>query len=366
MSVRFASGGRFGSTNTQAALSPTSFSIWCKPVNFPTGPNFATFFLQCDDSGTNFINMLSVTAVGFVSWYTFTTGVSNVISTNVIKRGEWSHICGTLTDGGTQDLYVNGMLENSQGLGSVQAGTFRILLGGNPGGPIGTANFVNFDGELQDAAIWTTQLLASEVRELARGRSPVTIRPQTDLRNYWPLAQEKPFIDLSRRKELLVPTSQWWPAHQVEKMLTERDALAGESLVPSTLFVPKEDSSTIYVDIQPGGTEIGPTVYTDAATVYVDIQVATTDVLLGVEASTVLVDIQTSSVESYVMVDSATILIDIRNTGAECLSTFSANYFGEGDDFLQWGTATEPLLQWLADANTQWEASVSIGEAIHC
>lgn len=99
---------------------------------------------------------------------TFISGGSNVISvrgagtailnsSGVVSTGVWTHIC-IVFDGATAYIYINGQLDNSGTINSVQNSTHDLHIGNYPSLPA-----YNFDGNWATLAIYHKALSASEV-----------------------------------------------------------------------------------------------------------------------------------------------------------------------------------------------------------
>lgn len=104
--------------------------------------------------------------------------------------GQWVHFA--VTSGGL--LYVNGSVKNisngSVGLPSVSGATVTLGMGevaenqgGSPGSIVGTGYA---DGVFAELAYYSDVLSGNEIAALARGISPLSVRP-TAITNYWPL-----------------------------------------------------------------------------------------------------------------------------------------------------------------------------------
>lgn len=108
---------------------------------------------------------------------TATTSTTGTINT-------WGHACGVYASNTSMTAYLNG--------GGAVESTVNVTwpLGSTPRTAIGRRSIASpdlyFSGRLAEVAIWNVALDASEVAALAKGFSPLLIRPSA-LVAYWPL-----------------------------------------------------------------------------------------------------------------------------------------------------------------------------------
>lgn len=97
----------------------------------------------------------------------------------------WGHIAGTFSSSSCY-AYVNGSTDGENSDAVNFPNLDRTDIGGfNNGGSVGGA----WPGYLAEAAIWNVVLTAAEVAILAKGYSPLLVRPES-LRAYWPLIRD--------------------------------------------------------------------------------------------------------------------------------------------------------------------------------
>lgn len=105
----------------------------------------------------------------------------------VPSANAWFHQAGTW-DGTNARNYVNGAETPGSPVsvtGSLTNNNLNLYIGSDPDDVI-QLQADSFPGRLADAAFWNAALFAGEVAALARGVSPLRIRP-TALLGYWPL-----------------------------------------------------------------------------------------------------------------------------------------------------------------------------------
>lgn len=104
-----------------------------------------------------------------------TTGAAGITS------GTWYHAGGVWASSGDRRVFLNGTkFTNSTNV--APTGISRTTIGAFYGGtPI-----VHFNGLIAECGVWNVALSDEEMAALARGRSPLRVRPQ-NLVEYWPL-----------------------------------------------------------------------------------------------------------------------------------------------------------------------------------
>jgi hypothetical protein len=120
------------------------------------------------DSGGK-AEMLFVNFNGKVGYEVNIPPISSKAGATTLPLNEWHHVAGTYD--GTIRVYLDGVLDGSLAVGGftvdTSGGTWRI--GYSSAGP-----WV-WDGEIQDAALWSRPLTAKEIAALAGGVSPSRI-----------------------------------------------------------------------------------------------------------------------------------------------------------------------------------------------
>ena len=118
------------------------------------------------------------------------------------------------------------------------------------------------------------------------------------------------------------------------------------------------EDEVIYLDLQPGGFEVGP--YTDAATVPLRFTITAVieDHGAVTDAATVYLTITpgaTWETLGHETVDTSTVYLNLVALGGECFSRF--HFAGEGEADTRWGVVSD-LVRWSPDDATRWTAIV--------
>lgn len=109
----------------------------------------------------------------------------NVESAASLTAGAWQHIAVRKngTGAGALRSFINGTNDGSSTSDtSITDQSLACAIGDSPGSAFWNA----FDGRIAEVAIWAAALDDAEIVSLARGFSPLLVRPAS-LRAYWPL-----------------------------------------------------------------------------------------------------------------------------------------------------------------------------------
>jgi hypothetical protein len=138
---------------------------------------------------------------------TFCTNTSgtggNIASTTSYSANTWNHGAAVLASTNSRSVYLNGGGSATSTVNvSSTVSAFNTT-------NIGTAYYnssrqFQFGGRIAEVGIWGAALTAAEIASLAKGVSPLSIRPES-LIAYWPLiGRTDPEIDLRGRYEMTV------------------------------------------------------------------------------------------------------------------------------------------------------------------
>lgn len=106
-------------------------------------------------------------------------------STSGYSDSVWHHACGVWPSSSAQKVWLDGGSEGTASGTKSPGGIDHVSIGGTTDASPG--NYM--DGRIAEAAIWAAALSAGEVSILAKGYSPLFVRPQ-DLVMYWALIRE--------------------------------------------------------------------------------------------------------------------------------------------------------------------------------
>lgn len=145
-----------------ANKSGISLSVWCYPTSTPSGyPYFGGILGYRNESNCDFY-ILQLGGNNVEARVRTTTGVYTIAYNSGLNINAWNHFALTY-DGSNLILYHNGVLAGSQSAsGSITNSTVPFNIGYIP---FSSSNFY-FEGKVDDAAVWSTVLSASDVTEL--------------------------------------------------------------------------------------------------------------------------------------------------------------------------------------------------------
>ena len=165
-------------------------------------------FAKWADSGGQFQYLLSITSLEKPLFAVFAGGTTTTVGTTTLTTGVEYHMAGVY-DGSNIRIYLNGVEENSASkTGNMPNTTAPVRIGAGSGGA-GTEQ--PFDGDIGHCPIWGAGLSAGEMQSLAKGVSPLNIRP-SNLLFYAPLNGQTPEydviggLDLSFESGFLLPS----------------------------------------------------------------------------------------------------------------------------------------------------------------
>jgi len=179
-----------------SANSQIAVSVWMNPTAQPSSGSDADISGKGFDGTTTSYEMkISGSGAGNLIFFgSFSGGGHGAGSGGLATtNGVWTHLYGDY-DGATWHLYVNGIL---QGSSTDAIGPQNNTMRSSIGALWLNGSFGNwFNGRVAHRCEWNQALTAPEVKQLALGRSPLTIRPGRIL-GYWPLSMGygQPAID---------------------------------------------------------------------------------------------------------------------------------------------------------------------------
>jgi Concanavalin A-like lectin/glucanases superfamily len=103
--------------------------------------------------------------------------------------GEWHHACAVFTSASSRAAFIDGGNKATNSTSITPSGIVQTGIGASI---IGSAN-----GSLSDVAVWNVALTDAEVAALARGMSPLFVRP-SGLIAYWPLDTTTAYLNRVR------------------------------------------------------------------------------------------------------------------------------------------------------------------------
>ncbi len=190
-------GGNYLSVGDVAALDITGTALTLAAwVNADTYPNAnPTIIGKLASSGTTVQYGLLLDGSGHINVFVGDAGgFDNAAGATVVGTGAWHHLAGVKNGTGAGALlaYLDGAQDASiTSNRSIQNTAHSFTVGAR------TDNSFHFDGRIAEVCIWDAALTAAEIAALAKGVSPLRIRPG-NLKGHFPLwAAAYPEADLS-------------------------------------------------------------------------------------------------------------------------------------------------------------------------
>lgn len=116
-----------------------------------------------------------------------TTGSNEASTTTGYSINTWHHACAVFTNSTLRAAFIDGGSKGTHVLNRTPDATQDRT---GIGVEYKNATGQGFDGRIAEAAIWNAALTDAEVAILARGYSPLFVRPQS-LVAYWPLIRDE-------------------------------------------------------------------------------------------------------------------------------------------------------------------------------
>ena len=179
-------GSTQGTTRASGALGMTAFPVtmacWFNPDVAPGGDITLmgmtdnavdeALLLNFDSAGTSKLRALSRSG---------SSGAESVHG-SAVSNTTWQHACAVWASATSRQVYFNANASTANTTSrAFPTGTLRFGLGCRAQ----TANDQFFNGKIAEAAVWNATLTAAEIASLAKGVSPLMIRPAS-LIGYWP------------------------------------------------------------------------------------------------------------------------------------------------------------------------------------
>src|SRR3990172_9389244 len=171
-------------SNASAVLTTTPITMACWFYSLDITAEYTLISIGVSGSGDNRHGLfISGNVAGDpVRAITRTTATGIAASTTGYSANVWQHACAVFVSATVRRAYVNGGSEGTNATSRAPTGMNNTLIGAVQG--VALSTFMS--GRIAEAGIWNVQLNASEIAALAKGVSPLRIRPNA-LKAYWPL-----------------------------------------------------------------------------------------------------------------------------------------------------------------------------------
>ena len=182
---------------------PLTMACWAKWNNLAT----ATMLMTIGDnaSTTSLLNRFRLNknaSDAILAAAANTTTSGNSTAGTVTATNTWYHCAGVYTSATSRTGYLDGVAGTANTTNLTPTSLDDTTIGASTFGSGSVGTYM--DGQIAEAAIWNVALTAAEIASLAKGMSPLMVRPAS-LISYWPLVGNfSPEIDLHGRLEMTV------------------------------------------------------------------------------------------------------------------------------------------------------------------
>lgn len=191
MARDFETGSSDYGENTSAVLTamPITIAAWVKPESVSLNHYILSLGVNAGNSAFN----LKIDNDDTVRAQSTLSGASVAAATSTtVTAGTWCHAAAVFASATSRSAYLNGGGKGTNTTSNTPAGINRTTLGCR--WDTSRSNF--FDGLIAEAAIWSAALADDDIAALAKGVSPLLVRPEV-IEAYWPLiGNYSPEIDL--------------------------------------------------------------------------------------------------------------------------------------------------------------------------
>ena len=143
-------------TNLPSGSSPRTFSAWVSPVAYPNGFGMIVSYGNCGTQDQASGILISNTQIAIIGW------ARDLFLNFTAPLNGWTHIVATYDSSHLASVYANGNL-----IGSATFNSWNTILSSLNIGRSTDGQF-DFDGRINEVAIWSRSLSAAEVFELYR------------------------------------------------------------------------------------------------------------------------------------------------------------------------------------------------------
>lgn len=197
MALDYDGSGDFLSIADNVPLSITgalSLSSWINTDDATPPTNARGIVGKFIGSGNQRSYVLALTVNGAISLTVSSSGASaqNIAATtangDIANAGQWYHVAAVYVPSTSMTIYIDGAVEGSNET-SIPAAIFDGTAPFYIGNQFQAATGFEFIGLLAESAVWNASLSADEVASLAKGLSPIRVRPD-NLVTYVPAVRE--------------------------------------------------------------------------------------------------------------------------------------------------------------------------------
>lgn len=178
-----ASSQRLESSSVPVAAVPLTLALWVMPRTFTSTGGL--FGIHNNGSPLDHFRVLNNSS-GTASAQAASSGsFGTANSSRSMTLSAWNHVAGVFTSSTSRACFVNGAGKGTNATNITPGALTHVITGAHRGSSPDTYS-VYHNGIIASPAIWSVALTDAEIRQLAQGADPRTIRPQ-NLVAFWPL-----------------------------------------------------------------------------------------------------------------------------------------------------------------------------------
>ena len=165
------------------AITPLTLSAWCRPDGFTATRSV----ISVNNTSANGRHVLYFDTAAKLNAQTASgASAAQAVTTTTATASTWAHVAGVFSAANSRVAWLNGSASSAEttNIGLSSVGTLAI---GNT--RVHPSWVTYFDGRIAEGAVWSAALSDSEIAALAKGVSPLLIRPQS-LLYYAPLIRD--------------------------------------------------------------------------------------------------------------------------------------------------------------------------------
>lgn len=185
MAIDFNGTGDYYNLGSAIASMPLTMACWFNPDNVTDSKILMSISTEAGTQRHQLVNAGAVGGDPIQAGSVGASGSGSANSTAGYSASAWSHACGVFTSATSRTAYLNG---GNAGTDTTNVGTVspnRTTIGARW---LSGAITLPFGGLMAEAGIWSVELTAAEIASLAKGISPVLVRPRS-LVLYCPLVR---------------------------------------------------------------------------------------------------------------------------------------------------------------------------------
>ena len=175
----------------------------------------------------------------------------NAQTTTAYQNGQWQHICGVFTSATSRAIFRDGAGKGTSSVNIPFSASLDLFSVARLSRGAASSGYSNC--QVAECAVWDAALSDGEVALLAKGVSPITVRP-TNIKTYHPvIGKHSPEIDHFEANDLTVTGATAFAHPRVfSPPITNRGLLLSSGIIPSAAIMNQFQRSNLGADLYNG------------------------------------------------------------------------------------------------------------------